>query len=429
MRLSSILGAGALALLAPFGAEAQEAASEATELEARIAELEARLRRLEAPDPAGPEDEPVEEPEGPDEIDEAEPFTVGGWVEAYGAWNFNQPSNGITDLRGFDNRHGSFNLSNVALDARWDAEGVNGRITLQWGSTPATYYLAETAGPTVGSGIGPQSASLWQLVQQAHAGYRVPVGNGLNVLAGLFLSPVGAEGVNVKDNWLYSRSNLFFGFPFYHTGLRLSYPIIDELSVVVWLINGWNTVLDNNDEKTLCGQLTWSTDLASGSLLYMTGVERPAGAPEGRAWRHTVDLNSTFTLTEWLAVQGQLTTMIEPNAFGTSAAVAGALAARVAPVPWLAFAARGDFFWESVASSAAGTASAIFWPVEWVSSFTLGVDLRPADHVSFRVEYRHDEASGPAYFAGAVMGNGADVPFLRNASSQNTLTVGVSGWI
>ena len=46
------------------------------------------------------------------------PYTIGGWAEVYYAFNFNEPSNGITDLRGFDNRHNSFNLSNVVLDAQ-----------------------------------------------------------------------------------------------------------------------------------------------------------------------------------------------------------------------------------------------------------------------------------------------------------------------
>lgn len=107
-----------------------------------------------------------------EEIEER-PYTLGGWVEAYYQWNFNDPSNGITDLRAFDNRHNTFNLSNVALDAQWEVEGVNGRLTLQWGSTPATYYLAETNGPNGGTGVGAQSLSLWQFIQQAYAGYRI----------------------------------------------------------------------------------------------------------------------------------------------------------------------------------------------------------------------------------------------------------------
>lgn len=411
------------------GSEAEDGPSLAA-LEARVAELEARLA---VPPAAAAEAEEEGEDDAEAREEEREdagalPFTIGGWVEAYYAWNFNDPSNGITDLRGFDNRHDSVNLSNVALDAQWDVEGVHGRITLQWGSTPATYYLSETAGPSAGTGVGAQSLALWQFLQQANVGYRIPIGAGLDVMAGLFLSPVGAEGMNVKDNWFYSRSNLFYGFPFYHTGLRIAYPITPEITLVAWGLNGWNTLLDNNEEKTLMAQMAWSTDLVSGSLLYMAGVERPTGAPEGRAWRHTIDLNATFTLTEWLGLQGQLTTLIEPNDFGTSAALAGALAARVAPIEWLAFSARGDFFWEQVASNTLGTASSIFWPTEWVSSITGSAEVRLENHVSLRIEYRHDHAAGPSYFAGTVMGNGTVVPFVRNAATQDTLTLGATAW-
>src|SRR5215472_1116043 len=51
-----------------------------------------------------------------------------GYVEAYYAYNFNRPSNGITNFRGFDNRHNSFTLQNVALGANFTAGPVGGRI-------------------------------------------------------------------------------------------------------------------------------------------------------------------------------------------------------------------------------------------------------------------------------------------------------------
>lgn len=76
----------------------------------------------------------VEEPAAvTDPDDDDGTFILGAWAETYYAFNFNEPSNGITDLRGFDNRHNSFNLSNVVVDAQWDWEGVNGRVSLQWG--------------------------------------------------------------------------------------------------------------------------------------------------------------------------------------------------------------------------------------------------------------------------------------------------------
>jgi hypothetical protein len=47
------------------------------------------------------------------------PFQLGGYVEALYQWNFNSPSNGITNYRGFDNRHNTFTVSNIALDVQW----------------------------------------------------------------------------------------------------------------------------------------------------------------------------------------------------------------------------------------------------------------------------------------------------------------------
>lgn len=364
-----------------------------------------------------------------EDAEEEGTYAFGGWAEAYYGYNFNQPSNGITDLRGFDNRHSSFNLSNVVLDAQWDWEGVNGRISLQWGSTGATYYLAETATPVLGSGVGSQSISIWQFVQQAYVGYRIPIGSGLNVQAGLFLSPIGVEAMAVRDNYLYSRSDLFYGFPFYHTGVRIAYALTTELSVSAMVINGWNTVTDNNDEKSFHLQVVWATPgLVTATLNYLGGVERVTGAAEGRAWRHIFDLNATITPTEWLGIQAQATGGFEPNAFGTSAYMAGALTLHFQLIEWLALNARGDFFWERVASNAAGTAASIFWPVEWVSSVTGGIDIRPHDHISFRIEYRHDHASGDAYYAGQVMGDGVTMPWIRNARSQDTLTIGTTAW-
>jgi hypothetical protein len=383
---------------------------------------------------------------------EAEPapaeFTVGGWVEAYYAWNFNQPSNGITDQRGFDNRHNSFNLSIAAIDTHWDWEGINGRITLQWGSTPATYYLAETSTPVAGSAIGAQNIGLWQYVQQAYVGYHVP-DTGLNIQAGLFLSPVGVEAMAVRDNFLYSRSVLFFGFPFYHTGVRATYQFDSTFSVALWLINGWNTVTDNNPEKSFILNASWTpSSQASFTFNYVSGIERPTGALErggavygslsDNAWRHVFDLNGTVTPTDWLGFQGQITGGFEPNTFGIERFLAGMLDVRVRPIEWLAIAARGDFFWDHVATNALGSSSPIFYPAEWVSSFTAGIELRPHDHISFRLEYRHDQAAdwacngtaqtGCAYFQGTVAGDGLATPYVRNAASQNTITIGTTGW-
>jgi hypothetical protein len=364
------------------------------------------------------------------------PFTLAGWVEAFYSFNFNQPSNGITNLRGFDNRHNSFQLSNVVLDLRWDWENLVGRIMLQWGLTPATYYLAEPLRSAAGTGVGESSFALWQFLQEANIGYRLPLGTGLLVEAGLFISPVGPEGMAVRDDFLYSRSNLFYGLPFYHVGIRLSYELDEHLTVLAWGINGWNQVLDNNDEKSFILQLTWTpVESVTANLIYVSGVERaayPAAAPERQLsssdplpWRHLLDANVTAALTDWLELVAQLDAGFEPSRLGMAYWAAGALSLRVSPIEWLSIAARGDFFHEGVPAGA----SPIFWNgASWVSSATVGLDLHPEDHFSFRIEYRHDASDRTVYFRGAVPSDPVSGLPLGNAASQDTLTCGATAW-
>lgn len=357
------------------------------------------------------------------------PFVLGGYAEAFYQWNFNNPSNGITNFRGFDNRHNSFTVSNVALDAQWDYQNLIGRVTLQVGHTPSTYYLAEPSSPG-SAGANASGAELWKYVQQAYAGYRFGIGRGLTITGGIFLSPIGPESIAVKDSWNWSRSNLFFGLPFYHAGVRASYALTNEVVITIHSYNGWNSVVDNNDEKSIAAQLTYTRSDVVASFLYFTGVERPRGAAEGRAWRHDFDAHVTWYATPWLSLIAHANGGFEPNNFGVSAWGASALYARFRIIEQLHLAVRGGVFYERVPSNTTGRASPIFWPTPWVSSGTATLDYRPHERVSFRLEYRHDHAGGDMFFGGHVTGDGSiAAPFIPNHTSQDTLTLGVTTWL
>jgi hypothetical protein len=358
----------------------------------------------------------------------ADTFTLGGYVETFYQWNANDPSNGITNARGFDNRHNSFTLSNLALDALWDRESIVGRLTVQVGNTPSTYYLAEPvlAGSGAVNATGPE---LWKYIQQALVGYRSQGTHAWVASAGLCLSPVGPEGIAVRDNWNWSRSNLFFGLPFYHTGVKMTYPLDAERTASFAIFNGWNSVVDNNEEKSVCGQFTFTRpSKVSASVLYFGGVERATGAPEGRPWRHLFDVYASWDATTWLSLLTQVDAGFESNRFGTSRWTAGALNARFRASEQVHIAARVDAFDEQVASNQLGTASPIFWPVSWVASGTLTVDYRPIERASFRLEYRHDSADGDMFFGGDVSGDGVTTPFEPNRSRQDTITLGAVTW-
>lgn len=406
------------------GPSRERPAAPAAVSQAQVDDLGARVRQLEAErDARAAASATTLTPAEPSTT----PFVLGGYAEAFYQWNFNDPSNGITNFRGFDNRHNTFTLSNVALDTTWDHVGLIGRVTLQVGHTPSTYYLSETSAPGA-SGANATGPELWKYVQQAYAGYRFGLGRGLTVTSGLFLSPVGPESMAVKDNWNWSRSNLFFGLPFYHTGLRASYALSNEWALTLAGYNGWNSIVDNNDEKSVSAQVTFTREDLVVSVLYFGGVERPRGAPEGRAWRHLFDAHVTLHATPWFSLLAHANGGFEPNEFGVSGWAAGALSARIRIVEQLFFAARGDVFYEHVAENGTGRAAPIFWPAPWVNSGTVTLEYRPHDRVSFRFEHRHDHAGADTYFGGAVVGDGGATPFVMNRASQDTVTIGATTW-
>lgn len=63
----------------------------------------------------------------------------------------------------------------------------------------------------------------------------------------------GAEVIEAKDNFNYSRGLLFnFAIPFTHTGLMVGYPFSDKLSANFYVVNGWdNFSKDVGSSKTL----------------------------------------------------------------------------------------------------------------------------------------------------------------------------------
>lgn len=335
-------------------------------------------------------------------------ITLGVFVETYIAWNFNQPENGITAFRGFDARHNSFALSNAVIDTRWTAGAISGRLALQTGDTPDVYYGAE-------------GASDVRHILEATMAWKTPVGKGMTLDGGIFLSPIGPEAIPVKDNWTWSRSTLFFALPFYHAGFRVTYPVSERWNVTAGVYNGWNSVTDTNGQKSISVQgLFTKPDKVTASLLYFGGAERPRGSAEGQPWRHLFDSHITVAVSPTLSVQAHADAGFEDTAFGRASWRAGALAARVKVNPWLYAAGRADVLDETTPTSRAGAAARLFFPTRRVTSLTATLDARPASSMSMRLELRRDGALDPIYFRNAAPG--------PSAKSQSTLTFGLTAW-
>ncbi|MDP3277696.1 MAG: outer membrane beta-barrel protein [Deltaproteobacteria bacterium] len=368
-------------------------------------------------------------------------ITLNGWVEAFWQYNFNEPYNGFTAYRGFDTRHNTFTIQNIVLDTQWRYERVSGRIALQVGHQPDTYYAAE---PTLSPGLGLPATgpNVWKFLREAYVSYLAPFAGGTRFEAGLFLSPVGPEGLTVKDEYNWSRSNLAFGAPFYHAGARATFRLSSVMNATVGVFNGWNNVVDNNLDKSVCAQWTYTRpDRLTASVLYFGGVERSAGATGGRGWRHLFDAYAIWQAAPWLSLTGQTLAGFETITDDTRRTdtyqgvqwwAAASVAARVRTVSWLYLAARANFFLESfeaVSNSSGILPDAIFFPTNRLLGLTATADFRPHEHISLRLEYRHDNAAQAIFFDRDNTAR-PGVPAAQRGltPTQNTLTVGVTAW-
>lgn len=335
-------------------------------------------------------------------------LTLGAYLEAYYAYNANRPVNRLTSYRGFDDRHDTFMISNIAASLAWEKGPLTAKVALQLGATPDAYARNPS----------------FKYLQEAWLSYELPVGHGLSVQAGVFLPHVGSESIAVKDDWTWSRSNAFYALPIYATGARVRYAMDERWSTTFAIYNGWNSVVDNNGDKSIAWSLLYAVpDAFSLQLMYFGGVERARGAPEGPGWRHLVDAWATWQATPQLAFSAHADAGFEVTRFGHHVWGAGALYGRVRVFEPFYVAARGDVFRESVARGATGASTTLFFPAEWVASATGTLELRPHDNVSFRFEVRHDAAEAPLYFRFDTPADAA------TARRQTTVLLGAVAWL
>ncbi len=350
---------------------------------------------------------------------EPDGFTWSGSAEAFYGYNLNDPSNNVTAFRYYDNRHNLFSLQNVLLDAAWRYGRVSGHLRLQLGIFTETFFAPAR---------DLERDLLWRLIQELTMQYRSTVGRGLAVEAGLYVAPYTLEDMATHQNWNWSYSNLFAAAPFHMAGARVIYPVSSRVQLSAGVYNGWDQVTtDETPYKTALVAMDFEDgDERFFTAQYSVGVERVRGAAEGARPRHTLDLYAGIQVSPRWRLRGNIFTGLEPSLLGRAGWFGAAAYAQVTLRPWLFLAGRADVLYERVPQGAA----ALFLGdgVATIASGTLTLDARPVDHVSFKLEYRHDEADGDLFFRGSVARDMTTLTWMPNARRQDTVLVGMSVW-
>lgn len=137
-------------------------------------------------------------------------------------------------------------------------------------------------------------------VLQAYLDVALPVGSGLRIRAGKFVTPLGYEVINPTQNAFYSHSYLFgFAIPFTQTGVTGEYKINDDWMIDAGVTRGWNqTFKDNNSVVDFLGSLTWtpqqSDELKKWKFIANLS-EGPQRTHDNSNWWTVVDLQAIYT--------------------------------------------------------------------------------------------------------------------------------------
>lgn len=335
---------------------------------------------------------------------------VSGIVDGYYSYNNNKVDL-FTQGRAFDVRHNAFSLQLAKITL----EKKNSR------EHPLGFRVDVGLGETVDRIISVSDASrndATKHVLQAYASYVAPIGHGLTLEFGKFYTPVGAEVIETKDNFNYSRGWLFTYGPYYHTGLRAKYTVNDKVALTGFLLNGWDNVFENNvgrnAGKTVGAQISLTpTKKFAITQTYLAGPEAPlANVPAASArdsWRHIADTVATVYVTEKFSLLGNFVYGRDGDNAGKRGSWAGfAGYFKYAFNDKLAFSPRFEVLRDE-RGLRTGTA-------QTVKDITLTQEFKLLNNFITWLEYRRD-FSNQRFFTNAA-GAGKD--------NQNTFIVGLS---
>lgn len=163
-------------------------------------------------------------------------------------------------------------------------------------------------------------------VEQAYVDVAIPVGTGLQIRAGKFVTLLGAEVIDASTssgapaNLLYSHSYLFgFAIPFTQTGVIGMYQLTDKLGITAGITRGWNqSINDNNSAIDFLGEVTYA--LTDKDNLIVNVSEGPQATHDNHDYWTVVDVVFTHQLSDQIKLTFNGDYGDAPHALGTKSA-------------------------------------------------------------------------------------------------------------
>ena len=316
---------------------------------------------------------------------------VGGLVDGYYLWN---STKNAPMFHAFDATHNDFDVSMAEV---WLAKSPTT-------DSPVGYKIRMNFGHAT-SVMTPATDGDYKYIEEAYGSYMAPAGKGLQIDFGKFVTNAGAEVIEAKDDWNYSRSLLFQNaIPYTHTGVRLTYSPNDKVTIMGGVVNGWNTVIDQNTGKSVMLSLTLKPNAAT--QIVENYIGGPEQANDNSDWRNLSDTVVSYTVNPMVSLMANYDYGRDTvaNVSQTWQGIAGY--AKIQATKIVAVVPRVEWY-QDKNGFMTGTAQNI-------SDATLTLEIKPADNFMWRIEYRGD-FSDKAVFTQSV---GAPV------KNQNMLILG-----
>ena len=207
-------------------------------------------------------------------------ISINGYIDSYYGFDFNQPQNHERLYSVNNTRNQEVNINLAYIDIKYRNENVRGKIAPGFGTYMNSNYINETG-------------SLKYLVE-ANGGICLSQNRQIWIDAGIFGSPFTNETVISKDHSIYTRSFGAEYSPYYLSGLKLSYPINKKINSYLYVINGWQQIIDPNNSLAFSSQFEYrpNKNLLLNWNTYI-GNEKTPASPNART-RYYTDLYGIF---------------------------------------------------------------------------------------------------------------------------------------
>ncbi len=330
-------------------------------------------------------------------------ITLRGFTASSFIYNFNTPASGENGYRVFDRKHNSFSPDVFQLAVAKEApnSGDAGfRADLITGMLPK--YTA-SAGLFGSTNID---------LLQAYVSYVAPLGDGLRLDMGKFVTHLGYEVIEGCDGYNdnISRSFLFgYAIPFAHTGLRARYAFSDGVSAMLMVANGWDNAVENNSNKTVGAQLGILP--IEGLALYANAIHGAEAAGDNSNATTVMDFVAVWSPIELLSIGANvdLGSAAKAAAEGEDASWTGfAGYVRLNLHEQFSLALRGEMF-DDADGVRTGT-------VQKLTEITATPEFRFAGGFALRMDLRYDMSDRKVFEKGSSFNDAA----VENADTQFT---------